>query len=139
MDPVHHTCSARPILSISMINNKAARTSRSVRVRVMHQSAMRLYNVEITNCLWKDVITANSAHEKAFNFQTKYAHIVEKCFPQKQSECQMMTAHGGLLNYKLFLDKRKSLKWLILEKQFQAKKKIPKKLTFLHKVGRSSD
>ena len=68
---------------INMINNKAARTYRSVTVRPMPQSAMNLYKVEIDNCDWEDVITAQSAHEKAANLQIKHAQIVENCFPQK--------------------------------------------------------
>ena len=84
---------------INMVNNKAARTYRSVTVRPMPQSAMDLYNVEIKNCDWEDVITANSAHEKAYNFQAKHAHIVEKCFSEKiirvsSDDCPWWTSEG---------------------------------------------
>ena len=70
---------------INMLNNKAARTYRSVTVRPMPHSAMNHYKVEMDSCDWEDVITAKSAHEKAANLQIKYAQIVENCFLQKSS------------------------------------------------------
>ena len=68
---------------INMVNNKAARTYRSVQVRPMPKSAMDVYHMKIKNCDWNKVINAESAHEKAALLQTEHADIVENCFPTK--------------------------------------------------------
>ena len=127
---------------INMLNNKAARTYRSVTVRPMPQSAINHYKVEMDSCDWEDVITAKSAHEKAANLQIKHAQIVENCFPQKtirvsSDDCPWWTTDLQELHRKkqrLYRKERKSLRWSILEKRFQAKIKLSKKLFYSRMV-----
>ena len=62
---------------INMVNNKAARTYRSVQARPMPKSAMDMYHMTIKNCEWNKVINAESAYEKAALLQAEHAEIVE--------------------------------------------------------------
>ena len=48
-----------------MVNDKAARTYHTVEARPMPESAMDKYHMEIEKSDWENVISAQSAHEKA--------------------------------------------------------------------------
>ena len=66
-----------------MVNDKAARTYHTVEARPMPESAMDKFHMEIEKSDWENVISAQSAHEKAAIFQAEHVNIVEKCFPKK--------------------------------------------------------
>ena len=69
---------------INTINNKGARTYRTVEVRPMPKSAMDNCQVEVKSHKWDKVFFAHSAHEKAKLFQKEHVQIVEKGFPNKK-------------------------------------------------------
>ena len=64
------------MVSVNMIDNKAARSFRKITVRPMPEVAMINHAVVMQNHDWRKVFAAQSTHEKASILQAEHVSIV---------------------------------------------------------------
>ena len=68
---------------INVIDNQSARITRSIKVRPISASGVNEMKNWLMDQTWENVYTAETAHEKARNFQETLIGQFEQIFPEK--------------------------------------------------------
>ena len=120
---------------ISSINNECSRSTRTIKVRPITQSSIDKMRLWSANQSWKEVIEAESAHDKAHILQTMLVQKFNELFPEKtrkfNSDDQPWISHKlksmDRLRKREYHKHRKSDKWKMLNSDFKQGVKCAKK------------
>ena len=112
---------------ISVINNKCARITRTVKVRPFPQSGIAKLREWFIDQTWEKVFSTESTHEKARIFQELLVNKCDEIFPEKtrkiQSDDQPWITHKlkqlDRKRKRLYRNERRSQKWRKLDKKFK--------------------
>ena len=122
----HLTVVAEPL---SVINNKPARTKRQVTVRRMPESGQKQFQNWISSHDWSELMSAQSADEKATLLQNTLMNKVEEFMPEKiltfsSDDKPFFTPELKRLDRQRkheYRRHRRSLRWHNLNKAFKSK------------------
>ena len=119
---------------INTINNKSVRTTRHIVTRPITSSGLDKMKEWLTNESWQNVFSCQSAHEKAFVFQTSLLEKFYLFFPEKTRKISSddqpwITEKLKKLDRRrkrIYHKHRKSDKWLYFDKLFKKEMKSAK-------------
>ena len=119
---------------ISVINNKCARQTKTVKVRPFPQSGIQKMREWFIDQTWENVYSAESAHEKAKIFQDMLLNKVDEIFPLKtrkiHSDDQPWISHKikqlDRRRKRIYRQERRSQKWRNFDKIFKKEVKSAK-------------
>ena len=122
------------IKPIDVINNRCSRQIRKVKVRPFPQSGISRMRDWFIDFTWEDVFKAESAHQKAQNFQNILLKKLDEFFPEKtrkiSSDDQPWVTHKlkqlDRRRKRLFHRERRSENWKNLNKLFKKEVKSAK-------------
>ena len=87
----HKIVVAKPI---NIFNDKSARETRIIKVRPFPESGIRKMRNWFIDQSWDDIFKAETAHEKAENFQQILLKALDEIFPEKTKKYVMKTNPG---------------------------------------------
>ena len=131
------------IRPIDNINNNSLRSVRNVKFRPFPQTGFHQMQQWLTDQTWNEVYKAESAHEKAENFQTLLVNALNKFFPEKIQK--ISNDDQPWINFKIkkldrqrkriFHKERRSNKYIKLENKFKTEVKKAKQFFYKKSVA----
>ena len=128
---------------INEIDNQCARITRHIKVRPITESGIKEMRSWLMDESWKDVYSAESAHQKAEIFQQMLLHKFEILFPEKTRKISSvdtpwMTQKLKKLDRRrkrVYHKQRRSEKWKKLDKIFKKQVKCAKESFYRNMIA----